>query len=69
VTNPFDINCPKELFTPTDFKAEQEGTTTFTITSNVSWTATSDQPWCKTNITSGKGNSPIISTFEANQQC
>lgn len=26
ITNPFDINCPKELFTPTDFKAEQQGT-------------------------------------------
>ena len=24
-TNPFDANCPKELFTPSDFKAEQQG--------------------------------------------
>jgi len=26
-TNPFDPNCPKEIWTPTDFKAVQEGTT------------------------------------------
>ena len=26
-SNPFDPNCPKEIWTPTDFKAVQEGTT------------------------------------------
>lgn len=26
VTNPFDEGCPKELFTPSDFKAEKQGT-------------------------------------------
>jgi hypothetical protein len=25
--NPFDAACPKEIFTPSNFKAEQEGTT------------------------------------------
>jgi hypothetical protein len=38
VTNPFDANCPKELFTPTDFKAEQEGTTV-----KLSWKQTNTQ--------------------------
>jgi hypothetical protein len=38
VTNPFDANCPKELFTPSDFKAEQEGTTI-----KLSWKQTNTQ--------------------------
>jgi hypothetical protein len=38
ITNPFDTNCPKELFTPTDFKAEQEGTTV-----KLSWKQTNTQ--------------------------
>ncbi len=25
ITNPFDSACPKEIFTPSDFKAEQKG--------------------------------------------
>ncbi len=25
ITNPFDAACPKEIFTPSDFKAEQKG--------------------------------------------
>ena len=27
VTNPFDSSCPKEIWTPTNFSAVQEGTT------------------------------------------
>jgi hypothetical protein len=38
ITNPFDTNCPKELFTPSDFKAEQEGTTV-----KLSWKQTNTQ--------------------------
>lgn len=35
------------------------GSDSFTITSNTSWTAASDQTWCTVSTTSGKGNSTI----------
>lgn len=42
------------------------GTTTITITSNVSWTATSDQAWCKIVNSSGSGNAVLTVNFDAN---
>ena len=42
------------------------GTTQFTITSNISWTATIDQPWCSIDNTSGNGNNIITVTYQAN---
>ncbi len=42
------------------------GTTTFAITSNVSWTATSDQSWCTITNTSGTGNATLTVNYEAN---
>jgi hypothetical protein len=42
------------------------GTTTFNITSNVSWTATSDQTWCTITNTSGDGNGTLTVNYEAN---
>jgi hypothetical protein len=41
------------------------GTTPFTLTSNTSWTATSDQTWC-TVTPSGTGNGTITATFTQN---
>lgn len=40
--------------------------TTFTITSNVSWTAQSDQAWCRISNTSGTGNAILAITCDAN---
>jgi len=42
------------------------GTTTFTITSNVSWTVNSDQAWCTITNTSGIGNGTLTINYEAN---
>lgn len=44
------------------------GTENVTITSNGSWSVSvpSDATWCKPNVTSGKGNSTLTITVEAN---
>ena len=42
------------------------GTTQFTITSNISWTAVIDQPWCSIDHTSGDGNTIIQVTYQQN---
>jgi len=42
------------------------GTTQFTITSNISWTASIDQPWCSIDHASGSGNNIITVTFQRN---
>jgi hypothetical protein len=42
------------------------GSTTFNITSNVSWTATSDQTWCTITNTIGIGNATLTVNYEAN---
>jgi len=42
------------------------GTTQFTITSNISWTAAIDQPWCSIDKTSGNGNNIITATYQPN---
>lgn len=47
------LNKDNLLFTATG------GNDSFTITSNTSWTAASDQTWCTVNTTSGNGNSTI----------
>ena len=44
----------------------EAGTTTFTITSNVIWTAQSDQDWCTINNTSGTGDATLTVDIEAN---
>ena len=36
------------------------------ITSNGSWTATSSEAWCKTNVSSGTGDATLTITVEAN---
>jgi hypothetical protein len=41
------------------------GTANFTITSNSSWTAASDQPWC-TITPSGTGNGTAVASYSAN---
>jgi hypothetical protein len=52
---------------PAIYEAPKEsGSRVFTVTSNIDWQVASDQTWCKTNITSSKGNSPVVATFETN---
>lgn len=41
------------------------GTTTFSVTSNAAWTASSDQSWC-TVTSSGSGNSTITASYSEN---
>ena len=41
------------------------GTTNFTVTSNASWSANSDQPWC-TVTASGTGNGTIVANYTDN---
>lgn len=41
------------------------GTTSFSVTSNTSWTANSDQSWCTVPST-GSGNSALTATYTAN---
>jgi plastocyanin len=41
------------------------GTVSFTVSSNTSWTASSDQTWC-TVTPSGSGNGTIVATYQAN---
>lgn len=45
--------------------ASSAGVTTFTVTSNTSWTATSDQPWC-TVTPSGTGNATLTANYSLN---
>lgn len=42
------------------------GSTTFSITSNVSWIVTSDQDWCTISNPSGNGNATLTVNYEAN---
>ena len=42
------------------------GTTQFTITSNINWTASIDQTWCSIDKTSGNGNDIITVTYQPN---
>jgi PKD repeat protein len=43
----------------------QTGTTNFTVSSNLGWTAVSDAPWC-TITGSGNGSGTIVATFAEN---
>jgi hypothetical protein len=45
--------------------SQAAGNTTFTVTSNTSWTAISDQPWC-TATPSGSGNGLITASYPLN---
>jgi subtilisin family serine protease len=48
--------------------ASAEGSTAeFNISSNTSWSATSDQVWLKVSLTSGTGNGSVTVTAEKNQ--
>jgi plastocyanin len=50
---------------PSQTVTESAGTTDFTVTSNSSWTASSDATWC-TVTSSGTGNGTIVATYNAN---
>jgi hypothetical protein len=45
---------------------DSAGTIQFTVTSNISWTAAFDQPWCSIDHTSGIGNAILTVTYQAN---
>jgi len=47
-------------------KAGYGSTVSGTVTSNVAWTATSDQPWLVLNALSGEGNATLTLTADAN---
>jgi plastocyanin len=50
---------------PSQTVTESAGTTDFTVTSNTSWTASSDVTWC-TVTASGSGNGTIMATYDKN---
>ncbi len=47
--------------------ASANNTKTFDIISNISWTATSDQPWLKISSASGSGNATLTISSQSNQ--
>lgn len=51
---------------PSQNVPQLSGTINFTVTSNTSWTVSSDQTWCTVNP-SGNGNGTITATYQANQ--
>ena len=58
--------APTLSVTPSDQAvAATGGNTSFSVTSNTNWTATSDQAWC-TVTSSGNGNGAITATYTAN---
>jgi len=58
--------CATLIVTPVNQNvASSSGTTSFTVTSNVSWTASSDQIWCTVTPT-GTGDGIITATYQAN---
>ena len=50
---------------PSQSVNQTAGTTNFSVLSNTSWTASSDQAWCSVNP-SGNGNGTITATFQSN---
>ena len=59
----------KKLLAVTPFNQDVgsgSGSTTFTISSNTSWTITVDSAWLAVNRYSGTGNSTITATYSAN---
>jgi Viral BACON domain/Secretion system C-terminal sorting domain/Putative binding domain, N-terminal len=58
-------SAPVLIITPSDRDVTSPaGTTSFDVTSNTSWTASSDQSWC-TVTPSGTGNGTITATYQA----
>jgi len=57
---------PELLVTPLNQNVSSSaGNTTFTVTSNANWQASSDAAWCLVT-TSGSGNGTLIATYSAN---
>jgi len=67
VTVTQDAALPTLGVTPSNqnVPASPVGQTVFDVTSNTSWTVTSDQVWCVV-APSGSGNQPIIATYDVN---
>jgi V8-like Glu-specific endopeptidase len=58
---------PELIVTPTFYKVDFEaGHQNLTVTSNTSWTAYSDQTWCKIAPVSGNGNAIFSLDYEQN---
>lgn len=45
------------------------GTTSFSLTTNCNWTASSNQPWCVVSPSSGTGNATISVDYTTNTSC
>jgi hypothetical protein len=65
---PQDSKCPTLIVTPENQNVtSSSGTTGFSVTSNVSWTAISSQAWC--NVTpSGTGDGTITAAYQSNPE-
>lgn len=60
------VNPPSLTVTPSNQNVTSAaGSTSFSVTTPVNWTAVSNQPWC-TVTPSGSGNGNIIATYSAN---
>lgn len=61
-----ESKCPKLSVTPLNQNVTSSaGTTRFNVTSNLSWTSSSNQTWCSVT-SSGTGNGSIIATYQLN---
>ncbi len=61
-----DSKCLTLIVTPSNQNVtSSSGTTSFTVTSNLSWSSSSNQPWCTVN-SSGSGNGTITVTYQSN---
>jgi len=61
-----ESKCPTLNVTPSNQNVtSSSGTTSFRVTSNISWTSSSNQTWC-TVTPSGNGNGTITATYQLN---
>ena len=67
MADPFIIKYSSLSVSPSNQPAPSSpsGTVSFTVTTNSSWTAISNQPWC-TVTPSGTGNSTLVATYSVN---
>ncbi len=58
---------PSLIVTPLNQNvSSSSGTTSFTVTSNVSWTSSSNQTWCTVTPSGTGGNGTITATYQSN---
>ncbi len=67
VTVTQDGAAPTVSVTPSNYNvSSQSGFVDFTVTSNTSWTAVSNQTWCTVSPPSGNGNGVLTAVYEEN---